>query len=88
MDITDVKIYKLKGKGKLLAYANVVLSDKVVLRGIKIIDGAKGRFIAMPARLDKRFKEPIFREFYHPISQEARDELTEKVLNAYDKLDN
>lgn len=87
MDITDVKVYKFKGKGKLIGIANVVISNHIVLRGIKIIDGVRGKFIAMPSRLDKRYKEPKFREHYHPISQEARDELTNAILEEYENLE-
>ena len=87
MEITDVKVFKLKGKGKLIGVANVVIGNNIVLKGIRIIDGEKGRFIAMPSRLDTRFKETRFREHFHPINQDARDELTTQILEAYDNLE-
>ncbi len=87
MEFTGIKVFKIKGKGKLIGIANVVISNQIVLRGIKIIDGVRGKFIAMPSRLDKRFKEPKFREHYHPINQEARDELTDAILEAYEKIE-
>ncbi|MDO5555229.1 MAG: SpoVG family protein [Clostridia bacterium] len=87
MEITDVKVFKLKGKGKLLAVANVVIGNKIVLKGIKVIDGERGMFIAMPSRLDTRFKEAKYREHYHPINQEARDEITSAVIDAYINLE-
>lgn len=87
MEITDVKVFKLKGKGKLIGVANIVVENYIVLKGIRIIDGERGRFIAMPSRIDNRFKEPRFREHFHPINQEARDMLTNAILKAYDNLE-
>lgn len=87
MEITDVKVFKLKSKGKLIGVANIVVGNHIVLKGIRIIDGERGRFIAMPSRVDNRFKEPRFREHFHPISQDARDMLTNAILEAYDNLE-
>ena len=87
MEITDVKVFKLKGKGKLIGVANVVIGNHIVLKGIRIIEGERGRFIAMPSRVDNRFKEPRFREHFHPINQDARDMLTKAILEAYDNAD-
>lgn len=86
MEITEIKIYKMENKGKLLAYANVVLNNSIILRGIKIIDGVRGRFVAMPAKLDSKAKIPRFREFYHPINSDARAIISDAVLNEYEKV--
>lgn len=80
-------MFKLKGKGKLIGVANIVVGNHIVLKGIRIIEGERGRFIAMPSRVDNRFKEPKFREHFHLISQDARDMLTNAILEAYDNLE-
>lgn len=85
MEITEIRVFKMENKGKLLGYANVVLNNSIVLRGIKIIDGTKGKFIAMPARLDSKAIKPRFREFYHPINSESREIISNAVLQAYEK---
>lgn len=85
MEITEVRIFKMENKGKLLAYANVVLNNSVVLKGIKIIEGTKGRFVAMPAKLDSKARVPRFREFYHPINSDSRAMISQAVLQAYEK---
>lgn len=85
MEITEIRIFKMENKGKLLAYANVVLNNSIVLRGIKIIDGSKGRFIAMPAKLDAKAKLPRYREFYHPINSNTRAVISDAVLQAYER---
>lgn len=85
MEITEIKIFRMENKGKLLAYANVVLNNSIVLRGIKVIDGMKGKFVAMPAKLDAKAKIPRFREFYHPINSDAREIISNAVLEAYEE---
>lgn len=86
MEITKVKVIKIRRKGKLIGVANVVIGNHIVLKGIKIINGERGRFIAMPSRLDERFVKPKYQEHFHPINQEARNLLTNAILEAYDNL--
>ncbi len=87
MEITNIQVIKLKGKGKLIGVANIVIENYILLKGIRIIDGERGRFIAMPSRLDNRSRKPKYREYFHPINQEARDILTNNILEAYDNLE-
>lgn len=85
MEITDVRIIKMENKGKLLAYAVVVLNNSIILKGIKIIDGSRGIFIAMPSKRNTTSNTPRFREIYHPINSEARAQIVDAVLEAYEK---
>ena len=86
MEITDVQIIKTEGKGQLLAYANVVLNDALVMKGKKIIDGTKGKFIVMPSQSLIRKKEIKRFEYYHPINNEMRLLLTNAILDKYSEL--
>lgn len=83
MEINDVQIIKVKGKGQLLAYANVVLNQGIVLKGIKLIDGSRGKFIVMPSQTLIRKKEIKKFEYYHPINNEARDILAQAIIDKY-----
>lgn len=49
--VTEVRV-KLTDdpRNKLKAYASVTIDDAFVVRDLKIIDGAKGPFVAMPSR--------------------------------------
>lgn len=85
MEITNVRITKMSNKGKLLAYAVVVLNNSIILKGIKIIDGSRGIFIAMPSKRNSKSNTPKFREFYHPINSNARAQIVDAVLEAYEK---
>ena len=85
MKITDVKIFKAKQRGPVLAYANVILDNKFIIRGITLIEKGEKRYISMPARR-LRDEERSYRDICHPLNSNVRDELTEKVFDAYDEF--
>lgn len=76
MEITDIRIFKTNKKGSVLAYANIILDDKFIIRGVTLVETEKrGRFISMPARR-LRNKERRFRDICHPLNTDVRNELT------------
>lgn len=86
MEITDVRIFKARRKGAVLAYANVILDDKFIIRGITLVETEKnGRFISMPSRR-LRNGERSYRDVCHPLNSDVRTELTEKIFAAYDEF--
>ena len=86
--ITDVKIFKIKQRGALLGYANIVLNNSFIIRGIKILESKKnGRFVAMPSRRLREEKR-AYRDLCHPINQETRKIITATIIKAYDELEN
>lgn len=86
MEITNVKIFKAKQRGPILAYANVILDNKFIIRGITLIQTEKnGRFISMPSRR-LRNGERHFRDVCHPLNSEIRTELTNTIFAAYDEF--
>lgn len=88
MEITDIQIIKVEGKGKLLAYANIVINEALVFKGIKIIDGEKEKFIVMPSQtLIRKGKIKTF-EYFHPINSEARNLISEAIINTYNEQNN
>lgn len=85
MKITDVKIFKAKQRGPVLAYANVILDNKFIIRGITLIEKGEKRYVSMPARRLKD-EERSYRDICHPLNSDVRNELTEKVFDAYDEF--
>src|SRR6056297_35606 len=81
MEITDVRIY-LRDNEKLKAFVTVTFDDSFVVRGMKVIDGNKGRFVAMPSR---RRNDGTFQDIAHPINKDMREYIEEKVFEAYDE---
>lgn len=85
MEITDVKIFKARNKGPVLAYANIILDERFIIRGITLLETEKnGRFLGMPARR-LRNVERSYRDVCHPLNTNVRKELTEIVFAAYDE---
>jgi DNA-binding cell septation regulator SpoVG len=87
MEITDVKIFKAKQRGQVLAYANVILDSRFIIRGITLLETDKnGRFISMPSRLLKNENKKSYRDVCHPLNSTVRNELTERIFAAYDEF--
>ena len=84
MNITDVRIRKIAADGKLKAVVSVTFDDEFVVHDIKIIEGQKGLFIAMPS---KKMGETDFRDIAHPIVSEARNKIRDVIFAEYEKLD-
>lgn len=82
MNITDVRVRKLLTEGKMKAIVSVTLDDAFVIHDVKVVDGQNGLFVAMPSR---KTPNGEFRDIAHPISQEARDILQQKVLEKYEE---
>ncbi|MDD5921899.1 MAG: septation regulator SpoVG [Eubacteriales bacterium] len=85
MKITDVRIHKLNTVGKMKAVASVTFDNEFVVHDIKIIEGKKGTFIAMPSR---RMGEGDFRDIAHPLTTEMRNRMKEAIFEAYEKTEN
>ncbi len=82
MNITDVRIRKLRDDGKMRAVVSVTFDDAFVVHDIKIIEGQNGLFVAMPSR---KVGESDYRDIAHPIHQQMRDTLAKVVFEAYEK---
>lgn len=83
MLITDVRIRKINKEGNMKAVVSITLNNEFVIHDIKIIEGEKGLFIAMPSR---KTAEGEYRDIAHPITSEAREKVQTIVLEAYEKL--
>lgn len=79
MNITNIRVFP-RQEQKLKAYVTIVVDDTLELRNLRIIEGTKGLFVAMPAR--KR-KNGSFEDIVHPVSSEWRHKLEEEVLAEY-----
>ena len=81
MEITEVRV-NLQDEEVLKAFVSITLDDEFVIRGLKVIQGMDGRFVAMPAR---RKKDGTFQDIAHPINRETRQYMEQVVLEAYDQ---
>ncbi len=80
MQITELRIRKVTGEGKLRAYVTITFDNCFVVHNVKIIEGKEGLFIAMPS---KKTATGEYKDVAHPISPEFRSELQNRILDDY-----
>lgn len=82
MTITDVWVRKIAKEGKLKAIVSITLDNEFVVHDIKVIEGEKGLFIAMPS---KKSADGEYRDVAHPINSATRESIQSTILEAYQK---
>lgn len=80
MEITDVRVRKVNKDGKMKAVVSVTFDNEFVVHDIKVIEGEKGLFIAMPSR---KTLDGEFRDIAHPINSDNREKIQSAVLHKY-----
>ena len=80
MKITDVRIRKLAKEGKMKAVVSITLDDEFVVHDIKVIEGEKGLFIAMPSR---KTTTGEYKDIAHPINSQTREQIQDIILKEY-----
>lgn len=82
VEITEVRVFPVD-EDKLRAFASIVIDDAFVVSDIKIIEGRNGRFLSMPSI---RRKNGTFRDIAHPLNNETRRLMEERVFARYDEV--
>lgn len=83
MQITDVRVRKLTKEGKMRAVVSITIDEEFVVHDIKVIEGERGLFIAMPS---KKSTDGEYRDIAHPINTETRDRLQKVILEKYEQV--
>ena len=83
MQITDVRVRKVAKEGKLKAVVSITMDEEFVVHDIKVIEGEKGLFIAMPS---KKAVDGEYRDIAHPINSETRENIQSIILENYEKV--
>ncbi|MGB8453372.1 MAG: septation regulator SpoVG [Anaerocolumna sp.] len=81
MQITDVRVRKVSKEGKMKAVVSITMDNEFVVHDIKVIEGEKGLFIAMPSR---KAGDGEYRDIAHPINSETRDKIQKIILESYE----
>ena len=82
MEITEVKVFPVRDK-KLRAFVSIVLDGSFMVNDIKVIEGKDGFFISMPSR---RKKNGRFKDIAHPLNQETRQVMEERIITEYRRV--
>lgn len=87
MEITDVRAYKVKEKkNSVLGYASITIDGCFAVRNLQIVESKEGnRFIGFPTRKDEK-SETGYSDVAFPVTAEARELITSKVLEAFDNI--
>lgn len=81
MQITDVRVRKVNKEGKMKAVVSITIDNEFVVHDIKVIDGEKGLFIAMPSR---KAVDGEYRDIAHPINSDTRERIQQVILEKYE----
>ena len=79
MDVTEVRVFPVE-EDRLKAYVTITFDNCFVVRDLKVIDGNKGLFVAMPS---KKRKDGTYRDMAHPLNNETRHMIEGRVLEEY-----
>ena len=82
MDITQIRVFPVE-EDKLKAFVSIIIDDCFVVSDIKIIDGVNGLFVSMPS---KKRKNGTFRDIAHPLNNETRKMIEEKIIERYNEV--
>ncbi len=82
MKITDVRVRKITKEGKMKAIVSITIDNEFVVHDIKVIEGEKGLFIAMPS---KKASDGEYRDIAHPINSETREGIQKIILESYEQ---
>ena len=80
MQITDVRVRRITKEGKLKAIVSITFDEEFVVHDIKVIDGDKGVFIAMPS---KKAMDDEYRDIAHPINSTVREKIQNAILEKF-----
>jgi stage V sporulation protein G len=80
MEITEVKVFPVN-EDRLKAYVTITIDNCFVVRDLKIINGNNGLFVAMPS---KKRKDGQFKDIAHPLNNETREHIENKIFEHYE----
>lgn len=80
MDITKVTLRPV-AMNKVCAIASIVIDDAFVVHDLRVVNGDKGLFVAMPSR---KLPNGDFRDICHPINTDTRTQIQEAVLAQFE----
>lgn len=82
MTITDVRVRKVSKEGKMKAVVSITIDEEFVVHDIKVIEGEKGLFIAMPSR---KASDGEYKDIAHPINSATREKIQRIILDKYEE---
>jgi stage V sporulation protein G len=86
LSVTASSVYPVKQpKGKLRAFARVILNDQIQLTSLRVYEGANGLFVSYPN--DPNHKGDDYKQLYYPVTKDLREEIEGAVLEKLQSLE-
>ncbi len=82
MEITRVTVREID-MNMVKGIASIILDDCFVVHDLRVVDGDRGYFVAMPSR---KLPNGDFKDIAHPLNSETREKIQEAVLREFFKL--
>ncbi|MCH6544884.1 MAG: septation regulator SpoVG [Deltaproteobacteria bacterium] len=82
MEVTEIRVFPVD-EDKLRAYVTITFDHCFVVRDLKVIRGTSGLFVSMPS---KRRKDGTYKDIAHPLNNETRRMIEEKIIAQYEKV--
>ncbi|HEY4687263.1 MAG TPA: septation regulator SpoVG [Candidatus Subteraquimicrobiales bacterium] len=83
MNITRVTVRPVE-MNKVKAMVSITIDDAFVVHGLRVVEGERGFFVAMPSR---RLPSGEYRDIAHPINTETREMIESMVLEEFKKTE-
>ncbi|MBI3616166.1 MAG: septation protein SpoVG family protein [Candidatus Omnitrophica bacterium] len=80
VEVSVKRINRLNGDGTLKAFCDVTVAELFLIKGVRVVEGKKGLFVSMP---QERGKDGNWYDTVIPLTKEARQQVSETVLSAY-----
>jgi len=80
LEIQVQRMYRFETDRPLKAFADIVVNDALLIKGVRVMDGQKGLFVSMPR---EQAKDKKWYDSVRCLTKEVRDQITETVLSAY-----
>ena len=84
MKVTSVNVFPFKEgptMGSMRGLASVTLCEQIAIRGLRIMDGKNGMFVAYP--IDTFYKGEDYKNIVFPLTKELKDHIENAVLEKY-----
>lgn len=80
LEIQVQRMYRFESDRPLKAFADIIVNDAILIKGIKVLEGKNGLFVSMP---QEQAKDKKWYDSVRCLTQETRDQITQVVLAAY-----
>ena len=84
MQVTDIRVRGVEKEGKMKAVVSITIDDEFVIHDIKVVEGEKGLFIAMPSR---KLANGEYSDVAHPINSETRKMFEDAIIEEYNNTE-